>query len=261
MEVLTSSAPVEDAPFIDMHCHLDFAPNAASAAAELAACGAGAFAVTVTPAGFERASKDLADNAAIRVGLGMHPWWVADGRVDECDVECFEALASTTRFVGEVGLDFGPKHDTSRDVQLAAFERVAGACAGGGKLLSLHAVKAADAVLDVLDRCGALANNECIFHWFSGSSDELQRVLHAGCFISINPRMLATKRGREYARIIPADRLLLETDAPPEGAPYEVAAEQVTLKRLLEEMAALRHVSPQELVTPIAETSTRLLGW
>ena len=37
---------------------------------------------------------------------------------------------------------------------------------GGGKVLSIHAVKAAGEALDVLERAGALAGNACIFHWF-----------------------------------------------------------------------------------------------
>lgn len=244
----------------DMHCHLDFAPHARKAADELAACGGGAFAVTVMPAGYERAAALLRDCPAVRVGVGLHPWWVADGRAGGEDVAAFERLAREARFVGEVGLDFGPKHAASREAQLAVFGRVAAACADGGKLLSLHAVKAADAVLDVLQGCGALAGNACVFHWFSGSSDELHRALRAGCFVSVNPRMLATKRGREYARIVPIDRLLLETDAPPEGGPYEVAAEQVVLRHLIEELAVLRNADPADLAERISQTSQTLLA-
>lgn len=244
----------------DMHCHLDFAPNARTAAEDMAREGLGAFVTTVTPEGFEHASALFAGCENVRVGLGMHPWWIADGRCGEDDVALFERLAVDVRFVGEVGLDFGPRHAASREVQLAAFNRVAAACASGGRLLSLHAVKAAHAVLDVLEEAGALEGNACVFHWFSGSSDELQRVLRAGCFISVNPRMLATKRGREYAHIIPEDRLLLETDAPPEGEPYEVELEVARLEGMLNDLAELRHVNRAELAERSAATSARLLA-
>ena len=60
----------------------------------------------------------------------------------------FERLAKDERFIGEVGLDFGRDRTATRDVQVAAFERVARACAGGGKVLSIHAVKAAGEALD-----------------------------------------------------------------------------------------------------------------
>lgn len=53
-----------------------------------------------------------------------------------------------------------------------------------------------------------------IFHWFSGASDDLHRAIKLGCFFSVGPRMLASRRGREYARQIPVSQLLLETDMP-----------------------------------------------
>ena len=55
-----------------------------------------------------------------------------------------------------------------------------------------------------------------IFHWFSGSSAQLKRARDLGCFFSVNAFMLQTKRGREYAKAIPLDRLLIETDLPEE---------------------------------------------
>lgn len=244
----------------DMHCHLDFAPDAREAVDALAAEGLGAFATTVTPAGFERASELFAECANVRTGLGLHPWWIADGRCGEEDVEAFERLAAGTCFIGEVGLDFGKRCEGSREVQLAVFARIAAACADGGRLLSIHAVKAAGTVLDVLEHEGTLAGNACVFHWFSGSSDELTRVVRAGCFVSVNPRMLETKRGREYAKAIPEERLLLETDMPPEGEPYDAVAEVARLERMTAEIAALRRTDPARLAERIAETSAQLLG-
>ena len=139
----------------------------------------------------------------------------------------------------------------SRDVQLAAFERVAHACAeGGGKVLSLHAVRSADAVMDVLERTGCTESYVCVLHWFSGASDELHRAVKQGCLFSVNPRMLATKRGRAYVRAIPADRLLLETDLPPESAArYDAADVETPLRATLAELAALRAEDPEALET------------
>lgn len=244
----------------DMHCHLDFAPDAQAAARALAACGMGALSVTVTPRGYMRAAEELAPCDVVRVGLGLHPWWIAEGRCDERDVALFERLAADERFIGEVGLDFAGDRAAAREAQVAAFERVARACAGGGKVLSIHAVRAAGEVLDVLERAGTLAENACIFHWFSGTSDELQRALRAGCFCSVNPRMLAAKRGRAYAQAVPAERLLLETDAPSEaGEPYDPAAEAARLAALLETLATLRRTPVDALAARIAQTSRALL--
>lgn len=245
----------------DMHCHLDFAPDARAAASSAAALGIGALSVTVTPAGYGRAARELASFSNVRVGLGLHPWWIADGMCGEDDVAAFERLAPDERFIGEVGLDFGGVRVAAREAQLAAFDRVAAACSGGGKVLSIHAVKAAGEALDVLERRGALAGNACIFHWFSGTSDELQRAVRLGCRFSVNPRMLETKRGRAYARSLPADRLLLESDAPAEaGAAYDADAVRIGLARMTDQLAELRDESRDELSDRIARSSGELLS-
>ena len=122
-------------------------------------------------------------------------------------------------------------------------------------MLSIHAVKAAGEALDVLERAGALVGNACIFHWFSGTSDELQRAVRAGCFFSINPRMLASKRGRAYAQAVPAERLLLETDAPSQpGERYDAPA------AMLEALADLRRTPRDDLAARIARTSRQLFA-
>lgn len=81
------------------------------------------------------------------------------------------------------------------------------------RVLSIHAVKAAGHALDVLQETGCLNSCTCVFHWFSGTGEELVRARKAGCSFSFSPRALATKRARAYAAQIPPDRLLFESDA------------------------------------------------
>ena len=202
----------------DMHCHLDFSSDMAALAHLAQAHGVAAFSNTVTPEGYHAASKALAGFLNVRTGVGLHPWWVADGLCGAEQVELACRLIQETRFVGEVGLDFAPRREGTFETQLDAFERIVNACcAQGGKVISIHAVRSATAVLDVLERHGATHGNACILHWFSGSSQELTRARKLGCHFSVNPNMLATKRGRAYVRQIPPERLLLETDLPDEG--------------------------------------------
>ena len=245
----------------DMHCHLDFDADPRALADGLAACGAGALSATVTPAGFDRAARLLAPCPNVRVGAGLHPWWVEEGPAGEAAAERTAANAAASRYVGEVGLDFSPKHVATRGAQVAAFDRIAAACAAeGGKVLSLHAVRSAGAVLDVLGRHGVLDGSACLFHWFSGTSDELQRAAKLGCFFSVGPHMLASKRGRAYAQAIPRDRLLLETDEPPKAGPAVPAGEFARLlEGALDEIARLRREDPETLAERIAHTSRDLL--
>ena len=248
----------------DMHVHLDFMQGPVAVAAQAQELGLGMFANTVTPGGYASAQTLLTDAPNVRVSVGLHPWWVADGRCDEDDAQRVAELVRTTRFVGEIGLDLSPRHvpEGSIESQLAAFETIVRACAetsdaSAPKVLSIHAVRAAGLALDTLEEAGTLARCACIFHWFSGTSDELHRLVRTGCFVSVNEMMLRTRRGREYARQLPARQLLLETDLPPgEDVPFAAADILASLERTADQLSTIRH----EDVRPLTcENSVRLL--
>lgn len=248
----------------DMHCHLGFAPDAAALARGGAAAGLGALSCTVAPGDYAAARELTAPYPALRAALGLHPWWVADGHVGEADLELFEELAAQAPLIGEVGLDFAGRRSATREAQVAALRRVLAATAGRGVLYSVHAVGAAGAVLDLMDEAGVFAPGACddvAFHWFSGTSEELARARDRGCFFSVGPRMLATRRGRAYAHDLPADRLLLETDAPSRpGEPLDAAAWEALLDDALTQLAAMRGDDAAELAATLAATSARLLA-
>lgn len=249
--------------YFDTHCHLGFCKDATQAARALAAAGVGAFSNTVTPAEFAEQQAVLADAVNVRVGAGLHPWWVGEYDV-AANWDRLYSLVARNRFIGEVGLDLSPRRADTREAQLDALACVAHACARTGrKVLSVHAVRAVDQVLDVLEHAsvfGGLTGNACIIHWFSGTSDQLTRARRVGCYFSVNPRMLDSKRGRAYAQAIPADRLLLETDEPAsEGAPWSAARVRGSLEETLTQLAALRGDDPAQLREQIAQTSRTLL--
>lgn len=289
---------------VDMHCHLDFSPHPERLAEELACSGSIALCNTVTPHGFERAHTLFRGHSGIAVALGLHPWWIADGRCGNADIAAFERIARSAVYVGEVGLDFSARclasgsanmQDCSsgvvrghgwdgnlegahvrapggngKAVQVAAFERVVAACCASPtvRLVSLHAVHAESAVLDVLER---YCNRQCVaslpvwvFHGFGGSQQELQRALDAGCFFSIGPRMMRTKRGRAAVRALPEDRIVLETDLPSqEGESVGVSVMQRALAETLEAImneCGLRAFQRERLLSRMCERSLGLLG-
>ena len=256
---------MEGIPLIDTHCHLDFAGNAVELAAAYALCG-GALSGTCNPRDFERVRTILAPFAPrVRVGLGLHPWWVADGTCGEGEVALFERLALDAPLISEVGLDFQPRREGTRDAQIEAFERVCLAASRSSaefprRVMSIHSSAAAMCTLDVLERTGCLDACLCIFHWFSGSQEELTRAIDAGCLFSLNERMLKTKRGRAYARAIPKDCLLIETDFPSKPTamtiPQDVAPR---LGRTMSLLAAARGDDERSLALAIAAASERLI--
>ena len=190
---------------------------------EATALGLGLFDCGVDPRDFASAHGRTRRLPTVIKGIGLHPWWLADGRCGPAEVNLLCEVAAQERYIGEVGLDFSARFAGSEPLQIQALNRLCDALVQHpltGRVISIHAVRSAGTVLDVLESHGLLIPNPdspfIIFHWFSGTSDELVRARDAGCYFSVSERMLATKRGREYARQIPLDRLLLETDAPAE---------------------------------------------
>lgn len=235
--------------FFDTHCHLDLMLSPDAAASESAALGLGLFDCGVDPRDFAAAKKRASRYPNIIAGAGLHPWWLADGRCGAAEINLLCKVAAQERFIGEVGLDFSARCAGSEPLQTQALDQLCNALVHyplAGRVISIHAVRSAGTVLDALESYGLLTPSPnspaIIFHWFSGTSNEFDRARNAGCYFSVNERMLATKRGREYARQIPLDRLLLETDAPAEPN-TETSAQSLirSLTRTSEHIASLKN--------------------
>lgn len=114
--------------------------------------------------------------------------------------------------VGEIGLDFH-RNDVGRDIQRAAFwAQVAMA-----RALDLPiVVHSRDAESEVVAMLEAAAPVRGVLHSFSGSDDLARQALTYGLHLSVTGPVTYPNghRQRDLARLIPADRLLLETDAP-----------------------------------------------
>ena len=219
----------------DAHCHLDLMAYPDAVADEATTLGPSLFDCGVDPRDFARAKKRACNRSNIFAGIGLHPWWLADGRCGTAEINLLCEVAAQERLIGEVGLDFSARFAGSEPLQIQAFDRLCDALVQhplAGRVISIHAVRSAGTVLDALESYGLLTPSPnspaIIFHWFSGTSNEFVRARNASCYFSVNERMLATKRGREYARQIPLDRLLLETDAPAEPQADASARQLIT---------------------------------
>ena len=232
-----TATALETHAFHDTHCHLGLMANGPAFARVAHKAGALLFCNSVRPADFAMLTSAYADFPNVIFGAGLHPWYAHEAT--GADLETLDQAIRANRFVGEIGLDFGTAHAETVDIQTQVFRRICEAChEAGGRVLSIHAVKSAGTALDILEETGAITNCACIFHWFSGTSDELTRARKAGCLFSVGEPMARTKRGRAYIAAIPADQLLLETDAPREnGAAVTFAAHQESLQAACQAIA------------------------
>lgn len=197
---------------------------------------------------------------------GVHPHDAA--RVDAAGWARIVAHASDPRAVaiGETGLDFDRVFSPVED-QLANLRRNLALAADTGKPAILHCRSAAgrrdaqDALLGELRGAGGPA--AVIIHSFSGPVDYAEAVLDLGAAISFSGLVFrpGEETSAEVARLVPADRILVETDSPflsPPGAPRrrnEPAFVGITARWL----ARIRGDDPEALGETLVANYDRIL--
>ncbi len=202
----------DDIRGVDFHCHLDLYPDFPANIQECETAGIATLAVTTTPKAYLRNEELTRSTAHVRAALGLHPQLVAQ-RADE--LALFEELLPRTRYVGEVGLDAGRQYYGSFNQQTEVFTAILQLCAqAGGKILSVHSIRSAGQVLNLVEKHLPVERGRVVLHWFSGSASELRRAVELGCYFSVNAAMLTTPAGQSTISAIPLERLLTETDGP-----------------------------------------------
>lgn len=204
---------------IDTHCHLDdaqFASELDDILARMRAAGVVA-AVTIGTgvASSRRAAALAAAHDALYAAVGIHPNVAADD-VPDADAAALEGLALQARVVaiGETGLDYH-RDPAPRDRQHALFARHIALARARGKPITIHC---RDAYADCLAQLRAEWPPPVrgVLHCFSGSIDEARAALDLGLHLSVAGPVTFpnARRLRDVVRVVPADRLLVETDAP-----------------------------------------------
>jgi TatD DNase family protein len=255
-------APEPLAPLIDAHTHLDAcgahdADGVVAIMERAAAVGVGAVVTIADDLESARWVTRAADwDPRVYAAAALHPTR-ANALDDEARAE-IERLVAHPRVVavGETGMDlYWPGRldgCAEPDVQREAFAWHIDLAKRCGKPLMIHNREADAEVLDVLRAEGA--PDAVIFHCFSSDSAMARRCVDAGWLLSLsgtvsfrNARAL-----REAVPLIPAEQLLVETDAPfltphpyrgaanePYCLPYTVRAIAELVDRPAEELARI----------------------
>lgn len=166
------------------------------------------------------ASASAAELCLARPGVlyataGIHPH-----HASELDAHSIEALRKLLEndaavAVGECGLDYF-RDFSPRDRQSRAFEAQLEVAAAIGKPVFLHQRDAHEDMLRMLGRHRpALVGG--VAHCFTGDASQLAAYLDLDLYIGVTGWICDERRGdalRQAVRLLPLDRLLLETDAP-----------------------------------------------
>ncbi len=189
---------------------------------------------------------------------GVHPHDCA--HVPDADWAALEALVADPRTiaVGETGLDYHYDH-SPRDAQRRWFRHQLVLAKRHGKPVVIHTREADDDTAAILREERPPSG---IVHCFTGGPDRARAYLDLGLHISI-AGVVTFKNAqdlREAAKLVPADRLLVETDCP-YLAPIPHRGkrnEPAHVKLVVEELARLRGEDPGELAARTAANAARV---
>jgi len=202
--------------WFDSHCHLHICEERVPVETLLERAHAAGVSEILT-AGIDVGSSErcteLSSSDGVVAAVGVHPnsaaGWNDDSRTR---IEALVDLPGVVA-VGESGLDFY-RDEAPRDVQEEAFAAHIELARKYDKALIIHTRNSVDAALDLLG-AGEMPER-VVFHCWSGDSPQLERALTLGAYVSFagNVSFPTSEELRAAARLVPDDRLLVETDSP-----------------------------------------------
>ena len=254
---------------IDSHCHLDnpqFDPDRDAVIDRALAAGVDRMVVIGTGEGPPdlEAGIRLADrHEAIYATVGVHPH-----DASKATAEIYRHLAERLKHpkvvaLGEIGLDYHYDH-SPRDVQREVFLEQMRIASDARKPIVIHTREAWEETLALLDEHWKPTGLGGIMHCFSGSPREAERCIALGFHLSFGGIITFPKSAevQEAARKAPANRILIETDAPylapvpHRGKRNEPAFVAETARKL----AQLRGVTPEEIAQLTTANFKTLMG-
>ncbi|KAE9612511.1 hypothetical protein Lal_00033267 [Lupinus albus] len=161
--------------------------------------------------------KNLAQNhPSIIPSFGLHPWYVAD-RSPNWFKTLKEYLDSTpSAAVGEIGVDKG-SHGKNIDFseQVGVLQQQLELAKDLNKPASIHCVRAFGDLLELMKSVGPFPAG-VILHSYLGSAEMVPEFSKLGAYFSFSGFLMSLKanKAKKMLKMVPSDRILLETDAP-----------------------------------------------
>ncbi|HEY8562731.1 MAG TPA: TatD family hydrolase [Pyrinomonadaceae bacterium] len=208
--------------YIDSHCHIDgdaFDHDRDEVVQRAKDAGVKAMLVVGTgdPASGEiaKAVATAEKYANVFAAIGVHPH---DARAyDDRAEEALVDLAKSEKVIawGEIGLDYYYDH-SPREVQRAVFVRQIRKARELNLPIIIHSRDADDETVEILTKECSFPGFRGIMHCFGGTPEMARALMEIGFLISFagNVTFKKAENLRDAARVVPLERLLIETDCP-----------------------------------------------
>ena len=249
---------------IDSHCHLDVAQFDPDRAEVLARARASGVVAQVVPATHRAAWPNLealcAAHGELHPALGLHPMFLGEHAREDLDRLHDRIVARRPVAIGECGLDHFVE-GLDPDLQALYFEGQLKLARSVDLPVIIHARRAVDAVIATLRRFDGIRG---VVHSFSGSPQQARQLWDLGIHVGIGGPVTYARaqRLRRTVAGLPAEQLLLETDAPdqPGDAHRGERSEPAHLTEICATVAALRHEDAAAVAAQTTANTARLFG-
>ncbi|MEM7813469.1 MAG: TatD family hydrolase [Candidatus Aenigmatarchaeota archaeon] len=249
---------------IDCHCHLEYMEKPEEVVAEARKRGMSAI-ITSSPDPKNFASMIALQHANehfVYVTAGFHPHHISD--YSPTERRAYMDFIRANRYdivgIGEVGLDYKDATDTL--LQQEVFAEFVDLALELDMPVIIHC---RDAFPDVLKILAEKKVKHAVFHCFSGSEGTLKFILkQPEWFVSFATNICYTEKHKRLAKLVPLNRMLLETDAPwldpdvPAGAERGLTNRPWKIARSAEVIAALKGFKPEEVLATTATNARHI---
>jgi TatD DNase family protein len=250
---------------VDSHCHLDFPDFQDELDAVVQRARSAGIGRIVTISTRVRRQEDLLAIAErfpdVYCSVGTHPHHAHE----ELDIGAADLVVRTRHpkvvAIGEAGLDY--HYDNApRDAQERGFRAHIAAARETGLPLVIHSRDADDDMAKILRQETGTGAFPAVLHCFTGGRDLAFTGIELGLYVSFTGILTFKKSDdlRAIAAALPADRILVETDAP-YLAPGKFRGKRCEPAYVLETakvLAETRGVSPEEIARQTTENFFRL---
>jgi TatD DNase family protein len=247
---------------IDTHCHLtfgDLAGDIDGAVERSRAAGVTGWITVGTDPEHNRKCVELAEKyEGMYAAVAVHPH---DAKtVTDKTVAKLKDLARHPKVVaiGETGLDYHYNHSLHED-QRRVFAEHLKIAAELDLPVIIHCRKALDETTEILRQHGQNVG-KVVFHCFSGSAEQAEIALDRGYYVSFTGVVTFknAEKSRKAAKVVPADRLMLETDCPymsPEPMRKQKINEPALMVHTARYLAELKGMDPSDFAEAVTAAS------
>ncbi len=197
--------------YIDAHTHLHHYPQALlpTVLAQIENLEIRTMAVAVDLPTYQQSQEIARSSGFIIPSAGIHPWQAA---ANAHTLDDFTPYLEATPVIGEIGLDFHWVEDeTTYATQRHVLEYFLAAARDLNKPVNLH-TKGAEA--EILKYLRAYGIQRALIHWYSGDKDVFEALVANGHYFTVGVELLFSEQIRNFARALPLEQLLIETDNP-----------------------------------------------